>query len=482
MWLNRGFFLEGVMFGTKLNIIKISLLSRFVTFLLQIFFNAVIPDHSSDVFQSPGMDDVTIGDYIVNGIFSGFKRWDAQYFLHIAKYGYTYENTLAFFPLYPSLIYYLATFLDTCFNYFLSFHSTILVSGILINLICFVLAAIALHGLSNLVLKDRRAADVSVVLFCINPATIFFSACYSECLFSFLTFMGMWHLEKNNNVIASFLFGFSSITRSNGTVSSCFVLHAEIKCLHSKLQVLHDMPFEKIRFFIQWIIILFIKLLICLIPFVMFQFYTCLLYCLPQSINISWPHSIIEYGAQKNYTLPGENPGEWCNHNIPFSYSYIQSEYWNVGLLQYYELKQIPNFILCFPMVYIMISTAILYYQENKNHCHSLGFITYKKKSREFFDNEDCFVYLVHSSALTVICFLCIHVQVITRLLASSSPILYWVAARTISEEISKDYPTIDKTDFSTKLSQLIPIPNNYITWHNPRTKLVQRLYKLIRF
>ncbi len=38
-------------------------------------------------------------------------------------------------------------------------------------------------------------------------------------------------------------------------------------------------------------------------------------------------------------------------------------------------------------------------------------------------------MYVVHACALSLFCLLCIHVQVSTRLLCSSSPAIYWLAA-----------------------------------------------------
>ena len=80
-----------------------------------------------------------------------YYRWDAQYFLHIADNGYTYENTFAFFPIYPisvrafaEVIYWLQV------DYSLiHFTSALKLSAILVNIGAFVLSAVMLHELSR---------------------------------------------------------------------------------------------------------------------------------------------------------------------------------------------------------------------------------------------------------------------------------------------------------------------------------------------
>ena len=80
-----------------------------------------------------------------------YYRWDGQYFLHIADNGYTYENTFAFFPIYPisvrafaEVIYWLQV------DYSLiHFTSALKLSAILVNIGAFVLSAVMLHELSR---------------------------------------------------------------------------------------------------------------------------------------------------------------------------------------------------------------------------------------------------------------------------------------------------------------------------------------------
>jgi len=69
-----------------------------------VIFNAIVLDHEPDVFNPPREEVNRLGDRIVEFLFGGFQRWDALYFMHIAEHGYTYENTLAFFPAFPLLV------------------------------------------------------------------------------------------------------------------------------------------------------------------------------------------------------------------------------------------------------------------------------------------------------------------------------------------------------------------------------------------
>lgn len=100
---------------------------------------------------------------------------------------------------------------------------------------------IALDGLHLfahyfVLLQDINVGFVTVVMFAINPSSIFFSACYSETLFCLLTLLGLLFLYKNVEIVkgvmeSSVCFALAFITRSNGIFNFgyiCYVLLATI--------------------------------------------------------------------------------------------------------------------------------------------------------------------------------------------------------------------------------------------------------------
>lgn len=69
--------------------------------------------------------------------------------------------------------------------------------------------------LSVQVLGDERWADAAVLFFCINPASVFYSAAYTESLFAAFTFWGML-LVYTNPWTAVAAFTLAAMARSNG--------------------------------------------------------------------------------------------------------------------------------------------------------------------------------------------------------------------------------------------------------------------------
>ena len=70
--------------------------------------------------------------------------------------------------------------------------------------------------LGCLTLRDGDMARRAAYLFCFNPASVFYSAVYSESLFAFLTFSGALSLALNRPNRAAIAFFASSAARSNG--------------------------------------------------------------------------------------------------------------------------------------------------------------------------------------------------------------------------------------------------------------------------
>lgn len=60
---------------------------------------------------------------------------------------------------------------------------------------------------------------------------------------------------------------------------------------------------------------------------------------LPFVLHQVWAHARLCPGAA------------WCTSPVPLAYSYVQSHYWDVGVLRYWEAAQLPNFVLAAPVL-----------------------------------------------------------------------------------------------------------------------------------
>ena len=339
----------------------------------------MIPDHNADVFLPP-VEEVKYNcfDKMVHFVFDGFKRWDAVYFTHISEFGYTYENCIAFFPLFPILVYLFAN-IFSCVG-IINFNSWILVSSIFVNNVIFILTALLFFQFGKRELKNSPVAYYAAVLFCFNPASIFMSAPYSETLYFFFLILALSALRDNAFYAASFLIALSVLCRSNGLVGIGFVLHAigcdfiknvtELNSSHKRVSQL-----QKLISYVMCLNKTILKAILCFIissfSFFAYQFYIFKLFCTP--FNKYVPEHLLHYGRYRGYKIVGDLPSSWCNNSLPFSYSYIQNHHWGVGLLKYYEFKQIPNFILALPVILLVLKSCWHIGKANKKYFWHLG-------------------------------------------------------------------------------------------------------------
>lgn len=209
-------------------IATLCLRSRLELTLLAIGSDLLLPDHEADAFKNGEILDLykenstynhSVFDQAIITFTGPFIKWDAQYFLTIAQQNsYAEESLFAFFPLYPLVIRNLALllqFLLAAIN--VAFLPLLALSAYLVNLFCFVLAGIVLFKLTAFVFNSAQVAYEIVNFFAYNPASIFFTAFYTESMFSLLTFSALYCLYRHKSpYVASILFGVSSAVRSNG--------------------------------------------------------------------------------------------------------------------------------------------------------------------------------------------------------------------------------------------------------------------------
>ncbi|SAM00254.1 hypothetical protein [Absidia glauca] len=273
-----------------------------------------------------------------------FIRWDAIYFLHIAEHGYVYEQETAFFPFLPYLANYLSQTVFMPLQAVVGRQYTIVIVAALISNISFVFAAGYLFKLTRLIYPaNTQLAKYSAVAFCISLPSMFMSAFYTESLFALLSFMGMYHITKQRYLLASILWGLASSTRSNAIIYAGFFIY-ELIISRFRRHSLMSLIFGCFQTALYS--------LITVSGFVAFQYSLYLQYCVDTS---------------------PEGPRPWCTRMPPLVYTYIQKENWGNGFLAYYELKQIPNFLLAMPVIGLSVAGLWTFISKDWKRWLSLG-------------------------------------------------------------------------------------------------------------
>ncbi|KAM1354368.1 hypothetical protein PS2_028516 [Malus domestica] len=392
---------------------------------------STIPSQKNVLFHSLGL---AIESSIV---------WDSVYFVRIAECGYEYEQTYAFFPLLPLCMSFLSRTVLAPLVPVIGQRAVLGLSGYVINNIGFVFAAVYLYRLSVVILKDQEAAVRASILFCFNPASIFYSSIYSETMFALFSVGGLYHLISGKHVIAVLWFAISGFSRSNG------VLNAGYFCFQTMHQA-YDAVFLRKRPFLalQAVVGGALRCICIFVPFIAFQAY-----------------------GYNNLCL-GHLPSDmrpWCNARVPLLYNYIQSHYWGVGFLRYFQVKQLPNFLLASPILSLALCSIVHYAKSKPEKFFSLGFLAppedkdsaavlfflaeYSSRSQENRTrkqvNKDgpallseehkvlakqgylsvaVLPCILHLGFMAATAFFVMHVQVATRFLSFSPP-LYWFAS-----------------------------------------------------
>ena len=218
--------------------------------------------------------------------------------------------------------------------------------------------------------------------------------------------------------LSTFYFILASFTRSNGAVNSAFILYY---FLAQNYQSLKEKSFQ-----------LFTSLK---------QLFICFIF----TSSIFLPFIIINFLAFCLFCVSNKRPPVWCGDKIfPNIYSHIQKTHWGLGAFAYYQFRKLPNFILASPVV-TLISLSTFHYLKTRGwqEVKCLGFHTIlekldKKKGSLKFTSRNIFVFVVHINFLLLFSLIFMHVEVSTRMIFSSSPFPYWIAASFISRDIKK--------------------------------------------
>ena len=146
-----------------------------------------------------------------------WMRWDAHYYLEIARDGYEpHPETRGFFPFYPLLIGRLSSAIG-CGHAF---------SGMLIAQLSFLVAILAFYKLARLIHDDHTYAMWAVAFMAVFPSAFFYFALYAEALYLACAIIGVYLIMRTRPlyVRSGFTLALASLTRPVGWLLNVIIV------------------------------------------------------------------------------------------------------------------------------------------------------------------------------------------------------------------------------------------------------------------
>ncbi len=145
---------------------------------------------------------------VVRSFLEPWQRWDTNFYLHIAKEGYSVSSTLiAFLPLYPRLIGLVAKLLGG--QYLLA---ALLISWGAVFGSCFLLEERFTQ------MTDQKTAIRGIRNLLLFPTAFFFFAGYTEALFLFFLLLAWRYVDRGQWLLAGLVGAMATMTRFIGIV------------------------------------------------------------------------------------------------------------------------------------------------------------------------------------------------------------------------------------------------------------------------
>jgi GPI mannosyltransferase 2 len=292
------------------------------------------------------------------------------------------EEAHAFLPLYPLMIKIMVAILLWC-TPISKLPSTcegvVVLAAYLFNTVCYLWSAKQLYNMTKLLLVDcnrntTQSADAPIdeserwarrvlLLYIINPATIFFNTSYSESFAAALIFTG-YHWILCYRIVTpsvSYLIGtwlvwyLSCFVRSNGMLNAGFLILFGIGGFMRNM--------KSLRRLLTSTSITFSSVLLVVGSLGLYNYHAYRKHCWIDLNALITDNDLVSNDCS---LLNGYRAPEWCQYGPSFNvYSFVQRKYWNVGLFRYYEWKQLPNFILAAPVLYCSICAVFTWIKIN---------------------------------------------------------------------------------------------------------------------